>query len=40
MSLQEDVLEGYMYQQYIQRLESAKPHLKFPKHFLYFCSSS
>ena len=29
MSLQEDILEGYMYQQYIQRLESAKPHLKF-----------
>ena len=29
MSLQKDVLEGYMYQQYTQRLESAKPHLKF-----------
>ena len=36
MSLQEDILEGYMYQQYIQRLESAKPHLKF-RHI--FCIS-
>ena len=33
MSLQEDILEGYMYQQYIQRLESAKPHLKFRNSF-------